>query len=154
MEYEDLFNKIKTAFTAELIVQITAMNIARTDTVLVAPGAWYEESLDDEAKSYDYFAFIGTSDTSGKGNGPALAVDYAIEIDLFIPNRQNGLIQKEIKRYNHILMKTAQNIWRKVANGYGDIEINVLSPINASLNNSSRAYKLLGINLKFTMVHN
>lgn len=153
MDYEDFFLKLKTYFAAELIVQLGLINTKRTDTVLMPPSEWYEESLDDTAKSYEYFAFIGTANAQGKANGNQIAIEYDIEIDLFIPDQQNGLIQKEIKRYNQALLKTAQSCWRKVAVGYGDVEINILAPINASLNNSSRAYKLLGINLKFTMVN-
>ena len=121
-------------------------------------GEWFDESLDDKAKSFDFFGFIGTASASGVAKGSATAIDYEIEIDLFIPNPQlqnDGSLdinsfQKTLKRYNQVLINTSKAMWRKV--GVQDIEINVLSPINASLNNSSRAYKLLGINLKFTMV--
>lgn len=154
MDYEDLFAKILSYYKTELNAQIDAINTAKTDAVLIKPAAWYEESLDDEAKSFDYFAFIGTANSTGKTTGRAIAIEYEIEIDLFIPNAQDGKIQKKLKRYNQAMLKAAQNTWRKVGLGYGDLEINILSPINASLNNSSRAYKLLGINLKFTMVFN
>lgn len=153
MDYEDFFNKLLAQFKIELNAQIDAMNTKRTDTALSYPSEWYEESLDDTAKSYDFFAFIGTANAVGRNNGRALAVDYEIEIDYFLPDEQDQLLQKKIKRLNMCLMRASQNVWRKV--GYSQpVEINLLTPFSAQLNNNSRTYKLLGINLKFTMVFN
>ena len=159
MDYEKFYYKLFKAFTAEFTAQITAMNTLKNDDIVLSDmGEWFDESLDDKAKSFDFFGFIGTANAPGVAKGSATAIDYEIEIDLFIPNPQlqnDGSLdinsfQKTLKRYNQVLINTSKAMWRKV--GVQDIEINVLSPINASLNNSSRAYKLLGINLKFTMV--
>ena len=154
MDYEQVFDKIKLEFFKAFAVHLYIMNEKRDDTTLFEPQAIYVESLDDEAKSFDHFAFIGTSASTGVTSGRAIGVTYEVEIDLFIPDKQNGKIQKELRRYNHVMMKAAQDCYGKVLNGYGNTEINILAPISANLNNSSRAYKLLGINLKFTMVYN
>ena len=168
MDFEVFYYKFFSAFVAEFSAQVDAMNTAKNNglpveeqIILNDMGEWFDESLDDKAKSFDFFGFIGTANKSGQTNGRALAADYELEIDLFIPNPQiqNSTtleinnFQRILKRYDQVLMNTSQNMWRKVAPGM-DVQINVLSPINASLNNSSRAYKLLGINLKFTMVFN
>ena len=159
MDFEQFYYKLFTAFTAEFTAQVTVMNTKKNDGITLEDmGEWFDESLDDKAKSFDRFGFIGTANASGRASGSAIAVDYELEIDLFIPNPQiaNSTpleineFQKIMKRYNQVLINTTKAMWRKV--GVQDVEINILSPINASLNNSSRAYKLLGINLKFTMV--
>jgi len=145
-----------SSLTAIMSSAIDAINVKRTDTELMKPQQWLSESMDDEAKSYDLFGFIGSLDPDGQSAGSAVAVNYGIEIDLFIPDEEEfpGILQKKLKRYNQALLTATQNTWSKVAVGYGNVELKFLAPISASLNNSSRAYKLLGIQLKFTMVFN
>lgn len=153
MDYEDAIGKLKDVFFAELSTQIDLMNAKRTDTVLAKMQAVYEESLDDKAKSYNYFGFIGTADAKVVVNGPATACSYVVEICLFIPDIQDKLIKKKLYRYNYCILEAVKKSWPKLKIG-SPVELALLTPLNASLNNSSTRYKLLGVHVNFTMFSN
>lgn len=153
MDYEDFYIKFVAAFKVQFTIELAKTNTKRNDN-LPDMGHWLEESLDDTAKSYEYFGFFFTANSTGVPNGRAIAVNYEMEIDLFIPDNQDGEIQTKLKRYNQVLRSTSQAVWAKVGAGISAPTISFLTPINATLNNSSKVYKLLGIQVSFTMVFN
>lgn len=152
-DIETFLTKLEAKLKATLNQKIQAINTEKGDSVLdqIPADNWIFGSLDDRAKNFKDFLFYYVDTIDSTVNGPRMAEDYTIEIDLFTFDRQDKKVQQRILRYHRALREAVAETWGVVGVGYGDAEIQSLVPIDVKLNNSSYFHKIVGVSLKFAI---
>lgn len=147
--YKMYVGKFKTAFDQAL----TNIEAEKNDGIIMdKPQAWYDDTLDETAKNFDFYGLISSIINPATVNGDTIAGNYELEFIMFVPNQQleADVLRKKLLRYSRAFYDASKKCYRAVP-GFAVAGVANLAPVNAQLN-SSLPYKVVGIAISFTLV--
>jgi len=152
-DIETFLGAFETALKANLASAITSINAEKNDTLLdqIPASAWIFQSLDDKAKNYKNFVFYYLDNVQTIINGPIVAENYTIEVDLFIIDRQDLNVEKRILRYRRALKEAVVATWGKIGKGFDSPTISTTAAIDIKINNQSQYHKVFGVSIDFAI---
>lgn len=155
LDIETVYDKYTSAFYISVNKYIDLINQEKDDLIKNKPiQAWYQETLDEEAKNFDIFGMVNTRTLPPTINGNVTASNFEIEFIMFFPNGQEkkDVLRRRLLRYARAFREAAKENWNKIA-GLSYVEVQDLDPVPANIN-SSVTYKVLGIAISFQLVDN
>lgn len=149
-DIETLLTDVQSFLQANLPTQITSMNSEKSDSISLSSinnAAYFYQTMNEKIASYDPFLYLGVSNITTVGIGPATSKEVTIQVIIAMSdvNGDNNIVKK-IFRYSRILEDLFHSKWDRFSNSQ-TLKINSLAPVTLDLLNGIEMHKAGGVEL-------
>lgn len=161
-DIEIVLDDVEKFFKANLNAELLAIDAEKApldvaagrDLIVLKPvpdGAYFNQTLDDRASNFDPFILLQAGEIESQPIGPATADNIPIGVFLALVDQNTEQIDRRVWRYQRALKTLVTRNFARIS-GSDKFKVTSLVPVSLQLIGSSAPHKLIGIDIRVTIV--
>lgn len=156
-DIETLWTDIETLIKTNLAAKITSLNAEKNDSATILPlvtpaaGAYFND-LDETAAFFNPIILTMLSNVQSSPQGGATAKTVTVNVSVLLEDTgQDVHIWKRMLRYQRCFEEIVEDNF-KANRGFGDLQVEHLPVVTFLMKDTSKRYKIAGIDIVSTIV--